>query len=437
MKQGYETWAADRYLSDTSSLTVKLFPDKNMPVYTAATTSEPPVKTPCTHETGDVLLTEDFNDPGKFEQWEQYTGGTDKRTWFLENGILNQFESDEVLHAIYLGDTTWDNYTVKAKVRITDEHDESRAGLIFRETGDGFYLFRIHKKTDKAQIAYHCKNPFGWFVIMEKKLGKNITDQWYTMTIHASGTSLCCFVDTTCVFNARAEYAKWGRVGFYSVESKASFDSLTIYKIRDKTPTASETAKQEVMSFWFADYFSGKSTWWRQYIRETNATDPWFLSDGGCAQTRTDKKTRTIEFTKYQLDNFMLTLVASAGEGNDNSSFELFFRKNNTGSASLLFSKKEKTIKLLVTKNNTTKTVKTASLESGFFNNTSKLKLYAENENISVALSDQTLLSYSGKAVAPEHGSFGFSTTAVPVVLHQLNLSSVSPKEKVAGKKRK
>ena len=179
---------------------------------------------------GKILLSESFNDSKNFEKWEQSTGGDNRRTWFMEDGAIYQYESDKFLHAIYLGEKRWKDYAFEADVRITDEHDDSRAGLIFRETEDGFFLFRIHKESDKAQLAYHCKKPFGWFILNEKKLDMDITDNWYKMSIQTSGNYIKCFLNKKCIFSTINHFSDKGRVGLYSVESKASFDNLKVLK---------------------------------------------------------------------------------------------------------------------------------------------------------------------------------------------------------------
>ncbi len=437
MKEGYETWMKGMAFDKTQDITVTLPPERNLPVYTGMKKKDTEGnKASYKYESEKLLLKEDFDNPKTFETWEQYTGGTDKRTWFLEKSTLNQFESNEVLHAIYLGDTTWNNYTVKARVKISDEHDDSRAGLIFRETSDGFYLFRIHKETDKAQIAYHCKRPFGWFIIMEKKLDIDITDKWYTIAVNAMGKNISCFLDKKCIFSSQADYSNQGRIGFYSVESKASFDSLTVSEVPDDLLKTSLSYEPGLLSFWFSDYFNLKSTWWYQYTSESRSPVPWHFTDAGCILLGKGKKTRYSEFTKYQLDNFVMNLLVSLGKGDKNSSFEIYFRKNSNGKIALRFSKKDKKLSLLSVKKKKERTIRKISLPPDFFNNTNRLILAINKGKITLSTPDETLLNYSGNIYPSDHGRFGFAASQVPVILHQMTISSVKEKQKYTGGKK-
>jgi S1-C subfamily serine protease len=426
IKSGYEAWMGGQACYDTHTVAVTLMPQKSLPIHIATKKRQKATGASLhDYKIGRLLLKESFDSPERFEKWEQYTGGTDKRTWFLEKGTLNQFESNEVLHAIYLGDTTWTDYIVTARVRITNEHEDSRAGIIFRETPDGFYLFRIHRETDKAQIAYHCKQPFGWFVIMEKKLDIDIKDKWYAMAVAASGKNIACFLDAKCIFTTHAEYSHRGRIGFYSVESKTSFDSLEVSELPVNEKQASPSYEPGILSFWFSDYFTSKSGWWHQYLAENNTPAPWRFGDGGCALYGDTEKKHCSEFTKYFFNDFSLNMILSVGKGKENSSFEIFFRKTDKGKTTLRFSSKENKIRLLVQKGDRIKSVKSVSLPDDFFGNTSRLFLQINGGKVSLGTSEKKLLEYNGKLFPAGHGIFGFAAAHVPVVLHEMTVSSV------------
>ncbi len=423
---GHESWMARQTIDSSTAFTITLPKVKQLPVFLTGRKRNGRKKIVTqVYDTGAALLQEDFNDKKTFEHWEQYTGGTEKRTWFIENGALHQFESNEVLHAVYLGDTAWDDYVVKAKVKINDEHDDSRAGIIFRETPEGFYLFRIHKETDKAQLAYHSKGPFGWFVILEKKLTVDITDSWYTMAVSVVENNITCFLDAQCIFTAQTEHARKGRIGFYSVESKASFDSLRVSQASGSTASSSTHYDPELLSFWFTDNFSLKSTWWYQYADRETQPRPWIIYDGCCAQFSDEKKTFYSEFTKYLFADFVLTCIASLGKGRENGFFEIFLRKDAQGCFALRFSKKDKKCKLISMQGKKIKILKKWSLPSEVFDNTVQLRLIVNENNLSCYASNKLLVEYSNRAFFPAVGTFGFAVSQVPVVLHQITVTSV------------
>jgi hypothetical protein len=437
MKEGFQIHMEERTLDASLSIAMELSPIKTISVVPPsskdrktkqkaaweATTSWHKNIKPILDK-NNLILSQDFDDRSAFDSWEQYTGGTDKRTWFLEKSSLHQFESTKVLHAIYLGDSSWNDYTVKALVKITDEHDDSRAGLIFRETSEGFYLFRIHKESDKAQLAYHCKRPFGWFIISEKKLDQDITNKWYSLTVHSQANAILCYFDTMCVFAARAEYSGRGRIGFYSVESKASFDSLRVYKPVPASQKSDLKPGTELLSFWFSDYFNLKSNWWYQYTSERGKPEPWFFSNGGCAQLKVDQKTRYSEFTKYRLKDFGMELLMSSGAEKDSGSFEIFFRKNKSGSASLVFSKKKRAVELITRKGRKTKVLKRKTLPKSFFDNTFMLDLTVKGDVVSCAAAQNPILKYNGGKLFRGEGRMGFAVSGLRLVLHQMTMYS-------------
>lgn len=449
MKQGYSTIIEENTYSGDKGLHYDL---QTIPVINVNTVSEkledqnPKVEIPENlikkmiqkpwADSSTALLKEDFNNQSEFNKWAQNTGGEDKHTWFEEDGILNQYDSDELLHAISLGDSAWENYIMKAKVRITDTHDDSRAGLIFRETSDGFYLFRIHKETGKAQLAYHSNHPFGWFIISEKHLDMHITDDWFHLSVCVCGNLITCYLNSSPVFSTYADYSPKGKVGFYSVQSKASFDSLEVYPVSFVPADKKVYDSRRILSFWFSDYFDKKSTSWYQYVMPDNKPSAWYLSDAGCSQEINDKKERVTEFTKYKLPDFSMTLALSLDKANDTSQLNIFFRKNETGKYVLQFSKKENKLKLLYVHNNETKILKEEKLPANFFGGMQSLMLTANKGLISLSNSYDKLIEYRAKNYQPETGSFGISATALPTVIYQMTVSSVREESIVSDKKK-
>lgn len=438
MKQGYTSWIEENTLSAEKKIDVKMQAVKSILINTIP--EKPEDKNPKTLLPEDVvkkmisknnpgvstaLLFEDFNNKQEFEKWEQNTGGDDKRTWFEEDGTLNQFESDEILHAISIGDSTWTDYIVSAKVKITDTHDDSRAGIIFRETPDGFYLFRIHKESKKAQLVYHSNNPFGWFVISEKDLGIDVADKWFHLAVCITGNLITCYFDSMLVFSAYADYSANGNTGFYSVESKASFDSLLVYPVSFVPPINKQNEKKQILSFWFSDYFDLESASWYQYSGNTGFPSAWFMSEAGCMTSDKSDTERTSEFTRFKISDFNMELVASIGKGNDTSSFSVFFRKNEKGMLSLNFNKKENKVKLISFLNNELKILKEEKLPENFFNNIHDFFIKADKESISINSSYDVLLEYKNKSLLSVPGTFGVSAKSLPVILHQLSVSSI------------
>ncbi|MDD5570450.1 MAG: trypsin-like peptidase domain-containing protein [Bacteroidales bacterium] len=367
---------------------------------------------------------ENFNNAEDFKKWKQNTGGEDKRTWFIENGILNQFESDGVLHAISMGDTLWDNYEMTAKVKITDKHDDSRAGLIFRENKDGFYLFRIHKESKKAQLAYHSKNPFGWFILTEKELNKDVADNWFDLKVTAAGNNINCYFDTACIISTSAGYSQRGNIGFYSVESKASFDSISVKNIKINNDIPQNSKSENLLSFWLSDYFNQKSVFWKQYLSD-NTPFIWDINDGGFIDTTTDKKTRYCELSKYKLSDFILNLIVSFAEKDTNSLFEIYFRKDDKNSLVIRISNKDKKISLLQKEGNTEKLLQKKTLPLGFFNSTKFFTITANKNSVKFSSYYSSYIDYKSNKILQGAGFISVAVSDLKTILHQVQISSV------------
>ncbi|MBN1670015.1 MAG: trypsin-like peptidase domain-containing protein [Kiritimatiellae bacterium] len=432
LKNGFDSWMAERTVLAAEDLNVALHAHRGdrvrigQPLDSDTPEAKEQGAGPQPFETGQSLLSETFEDAGRFETWEQSTAGGTRRTWFVADGAAHQHESDQYLHAIYLGDNTWRDYTFEADVKIEDEHDDSRAGLIFRESEDGFFLFRIHKETDKAQLAYHRKKPFGWFVLEEKPVGKDIADAWYKLRVQAAGPHLRCFLDNEPVFAAQSDLSGQGRVGLYSVESKASFDNLKVLETKPAAEPPGQTPESGgMLSFWFSDYFNLDSVWWAQHEQGSKQPAPWYFCPGGAAQLHADAKERTCEFTRYHLSDFVLDVLLSLGKGTDEARFAIVFRKHNNQIGSITFSRAEEKAWLAVSRNRNEEILQEASLPVDFFNDVSRVELVVQGDTLRCSVSGETLLRYEGNALPGTAGRIGFSTAGVPLVLHRMTVSSV------------
>lgn len=420
-KNGFETFFLNKAISSDGEIKAKLNPALKIPVSVSADLNNKPEPVSFS-ETG-PLLTEEFDDQEKFNKWYQNTGGDEKRTWFLDKSTLNQFESDNLLHAITIGNEEYQDFMISARVKISDRHDDSRAGLTFSETENGFYVFRVHKESMKAQLAYHCKKPFGWFVIMEQPLGTEITNDWFRLKAINAGGMINCWFNDKCIISSPSFLATKGKIGFYSVESKASFDSLSVVSVNVKPFPATE--KNSIRSFWFSDYFLDEPPWWYQYKSTEDNPAPWYFSDGGCALFKEDSVPLYNEFTKYLLKDFDMSLILTMDKGNGNSCFEIFFRKTDDGMLKLVFDQKSNEVRLIECSGKKDLLLKKAEIPFTFFNTSALLHLVVKGQRIKLETSSKKLFEYSGKNFREVNGTFGFGATSLRLVLHSLSMLSV------------
>lgn len=429
VKDGYEAWMSDTAILGDGAVELGLTPYRGMPLRIAG---ESDGGRPCERSPAEsmpetaVLLAEDFDDQVRFESWKQTTGGTSKRTWFLRDGAVHQHESDEMLHAIFLGERSWKHYSVSVKTWIRDEHDDSRAGLIFRETDEGFYLFRIHKESDKAQLAYHSRHPFGWFILAQRALDKDIGDSSHVLRVDVRGDSIHCFLDGACVFDRREGYSNRGGTGLYSVESKASFDSLRVVELEqaDTGPLSPEP----LVSFWFTDEFDYRSVWWRHRADHSPAPAPWRFSDAGCVQVMDDTVMRLGEMTRYELVNLAADLLVTAGGGADEAHYGFVFRKRGAEYWAVLLTGERRGLHVVHRGADGRSRVRLRrQLPLDPFEQTVRLSISVQGSTVMCMVQGQTVFSGRLRGLSEQSGRVGIVSRGVPLILHRLTVSSAHP----------
>ncbi len=405
---------------------------------------------------GQKLLEELFGKRDILRQMDQATGGMKVHTWYVRDGKLHQHESNGLLHAIYMGKPKWRDYAFAAKVEIKNERNDSRAGLIFRETPKGFYLFRIHRESDKAQLAYHCKSPFGWFILGEKTLGVDITGTVNQMEVYAQGQNITCMLNHKPVFQVRDQLADRGRIGFYSVESRASFDNAVVARVTGGQ--TNQNMPDSYQMFWFTDTFNTKSNWWVSRFAAGKLAEPWLFSDGGAVFMNDDERLRLTMMDKYVLTNFLGDLIVQLGPGKQkgDSQFGLVFGRRQDGKVELdyrvVISSKSRKCRLFMRRGNKLTLLKEEPLPSAepalmmpelpsdvivtgqpgvwlFGAPISRLFLLVNGPVIDFGTPRRRLLRYEfeDKAVVTE-GKFGILSKGVKLILHRLTIANPDPR---------
>ncbi len=263
---------------------------------------------------GKEIFAEKFDKPETVEPWRQDTGGEDKRTWYVQDGTFHQFEANEMLHAVYTGDPNWTDYAFSTRVRIEMNEADGRAGLIFRATEDGFALFRLHRQTSKVQLAYHSNNLFGWQILAERSLPFRVKgDTWYEMEVQALGNQIVCLLDGKVILEATTDRILGGGIGFYSVDSRASFDDVRVTAVSggEKRKPGKQVS---LRSFWVTDPFAENSGLWQ--ARDDGAPGvPWPVVPGGCVQSADEPNVRMNILQRYDVYDSEIRSLVSAKSG--------------------------------------------------------------------------------------------------------------------------
>ena len=305
-------WGKWLSLYDGLQVHAKLKPIEPKVLKTARMTGAPAAYAkPLPH--GKALLAQDFADAHSADDWRQDTGGTLSRTWYVDQGRLNQWSPDGLLHAIFTGDESWTDYALTARVRIARNEKDGRAGLIFRASSDGFALFRLHRDRGVVQLAYHASDPFGWQVLAERRLPIQVEgDRWYQMEVQAVGRRVRCFIDGQPVLEAVLDLAPEGGVGFYSVDSQAAFDDLRVLKL--ESDNEKQTPDVSVNSYWFNADFQRASDYWAAFKGALPAP-PWKTVRGACMQLDAQVRDARYLMRRYDVCDSQVAVKATCAQG--------------------------------------------------------------------------------------------------------------------------
>jgi hypothetical protein len=215
-----------------------------------------------------LLLRESFGGPA-LDGWTSYVGGENERipSWKLERGALLQPVEDTLIRAILTGDAGWRDYSIAARIQIHSAYADSRAGLVFRDDGRGFYVLRFTKSSGRAQLMYHCRSPFGWHELATVPVnGSQKSECWVSVKVEVRGPFIRCFVGGNQYIDLADSRSRSGRLGFYACEARASFADLEVRRLvtAPMPPSwANNPPFAPTVSFWFRETFTdpGTASW--------------------------------------------------------------------------------------------------------------------------------------------------------------------------------
>jgi S1-C subfamily serine protease len=262
---------------------------------------------------GKETFSQSFTDIKAADAWKQDTGGSDERTWYVEKGALHQYSEDGMLHAVFAERDPISNFSFRAKVRIKENEKDGRAGLIFRSTGDGFALFRLHRQSGKVQLAYHVNQPFGWRILDERALSFKVQGgKWYDMEVQALDDQVVCLLDGRVVLEATVQQRAAGKLGFYSVDSQATFDDARVCGVSagNRKPGKAVILR----GFWFSDNFEKDCGYW-QAFRKCKPAPPWPTVPSGCLHLDEKAGDAANVLTCYDIHDLVVNCVVSSASG--------------------------------------------------------------------------------------------------------------------------
>lgn len=168
---------------------------------------------------GDQLWTFDSHADG----WEVSNG-----TWGLNDGSYQLTLGAQAEHSL-VGDTSWKNYTVEAKVRLDSGN---WAGLIVRAKSEmEYYVFYLNVPNNKTEFWRHKTG--GWTARDNRGQlpAKNVTianGKWFDMKVTVEGDTFSLTIDGEFQGEVIDDVYGAGQAGVWGWQTAASFDDFQV-----------------------------------------------------------------------------------------------------------------------------------------------------------------------------------------------------------------
>ena len=171
-------------------------------------------------------ITDDFSDATASDALWQKIGATAKIN--VTDGKLRVGEDGDV-KAILKNGESWNDYTVEAKIQLTQYKEFNNAGIIFRTTNaksgpDAYNGYYFGITQSKAMVGYADG---GWHSIRDIECGLSYGKE-YTLKVIVAGSRMAFFVENKMVYCMNDTRFSAGTVGVRSYEESFTADDFTV-----------------------------------------------------------------------------------------------------------------------------------------------------------------------------------------------------------------
>ena len=377
----------------------------------------------------ETLFEADFEDRDRFRTWHQNTGGLSQRTWYLEDGQLRQYKRDGTLHAITLSEQLGNApYRMAARVKLPGKgsQGDDRAGLIFGDGPKGFYLFRIYRESNKAELAYHSRSPFGWSILQRRELDLELSPEvWYELSVSVLDERVRCRINGEKIMDLDLPALEKGGLGFYSVQSRASFDSLRVERLELKRSLESRPKEPGAESFWFTDRFDRNSGWWWPSVEDQRSPSTPFVGAVGTVLKAEGDDWHRMGFRRYRLNDLKARAIISTSQGGDKAAIEWSFLETDDERSFLRISS-DSVVKLIHEAEGKERLIEADTMQNAFFGGPKLLNLTIDGGQLRFGNRSRTVLKAElPEEMTPEAGSFAFRLRDVKGIFHRITVNSV------------
>ena len=171
------------------------------------------------------------------DQWKAAKG-----IWEVENGVYHQRQRwGEAIHSL-VGETSWTNYTLQAKVRI---YEGNWAGVVFRAQDEfQYYVYLFCPKEKVSELWLHkTGGPFSRQAIDDHIEARNIElkrQVWLNFQVQVEGNRITLSINGELQAEFTDETYRRGKIGVWAWDTIASFDDVRVFgsSVRPSTNVA-------------------------------------------------------------------------------------------------------------------------------------------------------------------------------------------------------
>ena len=180
----------------------------------------------------------DFSD-GIGDEWRLFRyplfGDQEDLPWIVKDGALQHSDNTRWTGAL-VGEESWNDYVVQARMRIDDPDDDLPACLVFaaRFLSDhqfSSYLFSYNPEVKMVCLARQHADADSVRTFVDTSWDRLELEigEWFNIRAHVEDGRFRCYINDVLTFDKKdAAYIGQGQIGFAARYSAASFDDLTV-----------------------------------------------------------------------------------------------------------------------------------------------------------------------------------------------------------------
>lgn len=173
----------------------------------------------------------DFENEAQVKDWTVVSG-----TWKFDKGAYVQEDINENPNGhgaqSFFGESDWSDYTIEVKGKVIERGGSGWLGIDFRYQDDSnhyLYLFRV---SDDGQGGNTEVGKFvaGSFTKLSDfaPTAKHKLNEWYTLKVEASGSSIKCYIDDEIIFDIKDDTFKKGKIALATGLAHAAVDEVNV-----------------------------------------------------------------------------------------------------------------------------------------------------------------------------------------------------------------